>query len=234
MKKILIMTVAMSAMSMANAGQHWAGFYAGLAGGVAMHDLQLNSYQPGLTSQTDACHRASDFTSLSSGALLGYTYQFANLVVSGVEADFLFNSYQNNSASCYSTINSGVYDRFTFQNQMQATIKGRVGRALIWHNRSLLPYLTAGVGLARFAATYTNEGSNYYSTSNTQPGWLLGAGIEWAFLSNWSLRAEYDYTQYGSYNLRLPSVYGLIDPDGNARFDLSTNHVFIALNYWVN
>jgi hypothetical protein len=32
--------------------------------------------------------------------------------------------------------------------------------------------------------------------------------------------------------LKIPSVYGLIDLNGNAQVDLRANNVAIAVNYW--
>src|SRR5262249_23845807 len=31
------------------------------------------------------------------------------------------------------------------------------------------------------------------SINNTNSGWLVGAGIEWAFAPNWSAKVEYNY-----------------------------------------
>ena len=31
------------------------------------------------------------------------------------------------------------------------------------------------------------------SNNNTNSGWLVGAGIEWAFAPNWSAKVEYNY-----------------------------------------
>ena len=63
---------------------------------------------------------------------------------------------------------------------------------------------------------------------------LIGAGIEWAFKKNWSLRAEYDYVNYGNtIQLNIPVVYDLVDPNGQAKLDLSSNNLVIAISYWI-
>ena len=137
-------------------------------------------------------------------------YQFTNSFVSGIEANATFNTNQKHTLSCNSEFNPDVYDRFTFRNQLQTSIKGRVGRALNWNKNTFLPYLTAGASFANLGLTYKNEGGDYYSNTTTQAGWLIGAGIEWAFMQHWSLRAEYYYVDYGNaINLNIPSVYGL-------------------------
>ena len=79
-----------------------------------------------------------------------------------------------------------------------------------------------------------NEGGDFYSKNTTRTGWLIGTGIEWSFRKNWSLRAEYAYVDYGNtLKLKIPSVYGLVDPNGNARVSLNTNSILVAINYWI-
>jgi len=212
----------------------WTGFYAGMDAGFAFNNVQLKSQQLGFTNPSETCNTSSDFSTFFPGIQLGYMYQFPNYFVSGIEADATFNTNQKDTLSCNSNFNHNVYDRFTFKNRMQSSIKGRVGRAVNWNKKILLPYLTAGASFVNVGLTYQNEGGDYYFKNTTQAGWLIGAGIEWAFGKNWSLRAEYGYIDYGNtIKLKIPSVYKLVDPNGNARVDLSYNTVLIAINYWV-
>jgi opacity protein-like surface antigen len=39
--------------------------------------------------------------------------------------------------------------------------------------------------------------------SETRTGWTVGGGIEWAFWSNWSAKAEYDYYDFGTRTITL-------------------------------
>ena len=36
------------------------------------------------------------------------------------------------------------------------------------------------------------------SASETRLGWTIGAGLEWAYIPNWSLKLEYGYLDLGS------------------------------------
>ncbi len=212
----------------------WTGFYVGMNAGLVFNKVQLRSQHLGFTSPSDTCNTSANFLSLSPGMQLGYMYQFPNDLVSGIEANVTLNANQSNSLSCTSNFNPNVYDRFTFRNQMQTAIKGRIGRALAWNNSTLLPYLTVGTSFAKVGLTYKNEGGDYYSQNAIKPGWLIGAGIEWAFRQHWSLRAEYSYVNYGkAINLTLPSLYGLLDPNGKARVYLSANNFTVVINYWI-
>lgn len=227
MAKGAILTMGMVGAAHAD---RWTGFYAGANVGAVFNDTQVKSQQLGFTSPNETCNVSSDVASFSPGIQLGYMYQFPNDVVSGIEANIGFNTNQKHTLNCSSEFNPNVYDRFTFKNQLQTAIKGRVGYAL----SNLLPYLTAGASFANVGLTYKNEGSDYYSNTNTKAGWLIGAGIEWPFMAHWSLRAEYYYVGYGNaINLKIPSIYGLEDPDGNARVNLSANNVVVAINYWI-
>ena len=37
-----------------------------------------------------------------------------------------------------------------------------------------------------------------FGASETRVGWTVGAGVEWAFWDNWSVKLEYDYLDFGS------------------------------------
>ena len=39
------------------------------------------------------------------------------------------------------------------------------------------------------------------SASNTNSGWLVGAGIEYGFTPNWSAKIEYDYLGLNTWNV---------------------------------
>jgi outer membrane immunogenic protein len=43
------------------------------------------------------------------------------------------------------------------------------------------------------------------SNSNTISGWLFGGGLEWAFASNWTLKAEYDYIGLNGRTFTIPA-----------------------------
>ncbi|WP_298625175.1 outer membrane beta-barrel protein [uncultured Legionella sp.] len=212
----------------------WTGFYAGINAGLVFNSIQLGSQQLGFTNPSEQCNISSDFSRLLPGIQLGFMHQFSNNFVSGIEANIAFNTNKTETLACDCPDFSIVSDRFSFKRQKQSSIKARVGRTLNWNASLLLPYLTAGASLANSELTYSNEGGDYYSQKTNQTGPLVGAGIEWAFKNNWSLRAEYNYVDYGNViKMQIPSIYGLIDPNGNARVDLSSNNIVVSINYWI-
>jgi outer membrane immunogenic protein len=58
-----------------------------------------------------------------------------------------------------------------------------------------MPYVTGGLAFGNFQA------GNVFGTSNTtNAGWTLGAGVEYAFAGNWTVKAEYLYVDLGNFN----------------------------------
>lgn len=236
--KINSMVSGMVALGMASVtyaeNTLWTGWYAGVDAKSSFSDAQLSSQQLGFTNPSDTCNQSSNYSIFSSGAQLGYLYQASNSFVSGVEINATVNNNQKHNFSCYSAFNPGVYDGFTLRNQMQTSVKGRVGHEETWGQYRLLPYMTAGMSIAKMGLSYQNEGGNYYNTEASYAGWLIGAGLEWAITQHWSFRVEYSYVDYGrNIKLNLPTVYGLNDPNGVANMNLSTSNIDLAVNYWV-
>jgi outer membrane immunogenic protein len=227
-------SLSITMIGIASAENTWTGFYAGVNAGNASNKIELQSQQFGFDNIEGTCNRKATYSTLYPGVQLGYMHQFSNNLVSGIETNFTLNQNQKKILSCKSEYNAGVYDRFTFRNQMQTSIKARVGSAINFNNNNYLPYLTAGAALATVGLTYRNEGGDYYSTATTKTNWLIGAGIEWAFMQHWSLRAEYNYVNYkNTINLKIPSVYDLLDPDGGSRVHINSSNVFVAISYWI-
>lgn len=235
MKKITIMILlAVGLVDCAYADHNWSGVYAGVNAGVAFNSAQLHSQQIGFTNLNNTCDASADFSTFGSGVQFGYLHQFANLIAVGVEGNFNLNANQITALSCVSQFNANVYDRFLLRTQMQTAVKARVGRVVSWQQYHLFPYLTTGASFANIDLTYLNEGGDYYSQKAIHPGWLLGAGVEWEFRQHWSLRAEYDYVDYGNaINVNLPSVYNLQDANGNGHVNLNTSSLSAALSYWL-
>jgi outer membrane immunogenic protein len=161
----------------------WSGFYIG--GQVG--------YEWGRTSATvfetagPASIGLGGFNSngVVGGAHIGYNYQISQFVV-GLEGDVNGAGYRG------SNVFLGAAS-FTTRNDIDGSVRGRVGVA--W-DRALI-YATGGAAFAPFRHTITVFGGGVDEESTTRVGWTIGGGIEYAITNNWSLRAEYRYTDYG-------------------------------------
>jgi outer membrane immunogenic protein len=170
---------------------NWTGFYvgavAGYAWGTSQHIVPLTSGGP------LAGVNASDPFKVSGGlfgATLGYNYQINNWVV-GIEGDWSLSTKSGVHGSSISLLNP----LFTVSTSEQslATVRGRVGYAF----DRFLAYGTFGWAMARVKAEDFSLLS-VASETQTMTGWAAGAGVEYAFLQNWSVKAEYLYVDLGS------------------------------------
>jgi outer membrane immunogenic protein len=133
------------------------------------------------------------------GGTIGYTLQ-TGLWVWGIEGDFDYSAMKDEVGG------------LEVKAPWFATVRGRIGYAG-WGN--LLPYITGGAAFAKLEVDAGAAGSD----SDTRVGWTLGAGLEYALWSNWSVKVEYLYADLGTYDI------------GGGDVDFTTNIVRAGLNY---
>lgn len=124
------------------------------------------------------------------GGQLGFNWQVRNFVL-GFEADFDGAANNNNTDTVLIPTVGTI--QVTSNNRWITTLAGRFGVT----NDYWLFYGKAGIGWAGNDDTITNltTGASTITVANTDnnSGWLVGAGIEWAFAPNWSAKVEYNY-----------------------------------------
>lgn len=209
--------------------EFWTGFYAGISLGGKFASADIRSNHSGLINPDGTCNVNSSIDSFFPGVQFGYLHQFDSNVVLGVEGDFTYNTQNRKNITCPCPTYLQARDHFRVENLLQGSLRGRLGYAL---KGNLLPFVSVGVSFADMGINYNNEGSNSYNKTATQAGWLAGAGLEWGFADNLSVRAEYYYSAYNRLNIAIPSVYGLRDPNGAGHLNVTDNTLKIALNYW--
>jgi outer membrane immunogenic protein len=172
--------------------QSWQGFYVGVNGGWGSSKVSWEFTGVGTT----ADHTGNGYL---LGGTLGYNYQINNWVV-GLEGDWDWanikgsTSCPNPAFTCGTTVNS------------IGTIRGRVGYA--WN--SLLLYGTAGYAFGNVKVEITGPTSG--SQTQMAGGLVYGAGLEYAFLGNWSAKVEYLRADLGTKTYDLsPVTASLID-----------------------
>jgi outer membrane immunogenic protein len=90
-----------------------------------------------------------------------------------------------------------------------ATATTRLGYA----EESWLMYTKGGLAVSRNSYTLTQLGSAASGTTgsetgtDTRPGLVVGAGVEWAFWKGWSAVAEYDYINFGSKQVLMSGTF---------------------------
>jgi outer membrane immunogenic protein len=161
----------------------WTGLYVGAQIGYAWGKDSLTVTDPNGIQVISGSYTPGG---VIGGALVGYNLQL-NSLVAGVEGDVEGTGYSQSASFGGATFSTRI--------PVQGSVRVRLGLAL---DRALL-YVTGGAAFAGFDNTYLT-GLGYDSVSKTRTGWTVGGGIEYALNTNWTIRAEYRYADYGSFN----------------------------------
>jgi outer membrane immunogenic protein len=160
-----------------------------------------------------------------AGGQVGCNYQAANNIVIGIEGEGFWSGMKGSFTALEDgggLGDPGTFTRFESRNRWDADLAARLGYA--W-GRALL-YGKAGVAFGSFNYTETHDDfptthgcPNQIFTANgiingqcsvgvnkTQAGLLLGVGLEYGFTDNWTGKIEYNYIDYGTFNLAYPSL----------------------------
>jgi outer membrane immunogenic protein len=152
-----------------------------------------------------------------AGFQIGCDYQ-AGAWVYGVEGQASFVLGDSSSDHRLTTIVRSSVDYL-------GTLAVRVGYA--WGPTLL--YARGGAALKRDSYRLTDAADSPLGSANETPfGWLIGAGFEWAFTPNWSLKFEYSYLDFGSHSVTFTLFDGATE-----RFDIE-QHIHTAkvgMNY---
>jgi outer membrane immunogenic protein len=138
----------------------------------------------------------------SGGGQVGANYQVNWLVVGG-EAVFDWLSNDHNSSNSVFIPGVGAL-QVSANDRWITTAAARVGVA----TNNWLFYAKGGggwVGTNNFTLTnVTTAGSISGSNNRGDSGWLVGAGIEWAFAPNWAAKIEYNFLGLNDSTFTVP------------------------------
>jgi len=203
---------------------NWTGPYLGLHGGYGWGDKTWN-----LTVPIASFDAGADFSTNGwlGGAQIGFNYQIENWVW-GLEADFSWSNIDGNRTTV--APNAEVAD-FSVGLDWLATITGRVGIA---YDRSLF-YIKGGAAWVREEYGFSSPTLGVAgSTHRTRGGWTVGAGWEWAYPENWTVRLEYNYMDFRTHRNLTLSGLGVVPappPDPSWDIEQQVHAVKFAINY---
>jgi len=222
---------------------NWTGFYIGLNAGGFFDDgssLTPSGLFPANYGASPLLVSGGNQSGFTGGGQIGYNWQ-ADHAVFGLEADFNFIDRSNGTLTVTGLPPTpfgfgaapNIFHSALGRSDFFGTVRGRIGYS--W-NRTLL-YLTGGLAYTdggHPSATFTNaDGVQYanFTTSSRSVGYTVGAGLEYAWTNNWSVKAEYLFVDFGgSRTLADP-----VTPDGAGyTFTASSDHFSVArvgLNY---
>ncbi len=185
-------------------GYSWTGFYAGINAGYGFGKSDWSG--AGTTGSTSP-------KGALAGVTLGYNLQTGSWVW-GLEGDVDYSWVKG------STVGTGACGGVGCEtkNTWLGTARGRLGYAG-WDR--WLPYLTGGAAFGNIKMTPAVGAGD----SKTRFGYALGAGVEYAVLTNWTAKIEYLYADLGTANCAAGSCPTSTD------VSFKENLVRLGLNY---
>jgi len=177
------------------------------------------------------------------GGQVGCDYQFAGNWVIGLAGDFSWANIQGQGVDPFFAGKNGGPLTLTSKTDGLASATGRLGYAF----DRLLIYGKGGAAWAHDRYTAQNLptlNGNFCGTlaaltpcnpsgTATRWGWVVGGGIEWAFVNNWSAFAEYDHYFFGSKTIQLSDVTVSVGAPtaGNFNIKQDIDVVKVGINY---
>jgi outer membrane immunogenic protein len=196
----------------------WSGFYIGAHGGFGSSQFRG-------TFADSQNFGAFDFPvdGAVAGAQVGYLWQFGR-VVYGVEID---GSWANLNGS---VTNDGIEQEL--KTNFLGSARFRSGVTI----DNVLLYTTAGLAYGRSKFSASGDLQEPGSVKLNDWGFVGGLGLEWAFAPNWSLRGEYLYYRFDTFDDDGKDISNLTSLSNSTDFaKLDAVHVGrVALNYRFN
>ena len=191
----------------------WTGFYIGAHGGYGWSNFSGDDPTTGGTDTAQA-------RGWLGGVTVGYNYQINSFVV-GVEGDYSWADV-NKTDSDPLGLGGGEAN---LKNDFFATAAVRLGYAV---DRFLL-YGKGGVAWTRDKWDITDGVGGFANGTFGRTGWMLGAGVEYAFWNNWSAKLEYNYLHFKSIEENLTTGGGLTATPAN--ISLNSHLLKLGVNY---
>lgn len=171
----------------------WTSCYAGLQAGGGLGQTNLTD-----SAGTIAATGVVGFTSANTGIAgyllggqIGCDYQFASNWVAGFEGSAGWGNISGNTTVAI----PGDSVNFTENTDLLTSVTARIGYA--WNDWLL--YAKGGAAWTGNRYTASDAAGLFaFAGLETRLGWTAGAGIEWAFSRNWSVKLEYDYYGFGT------------------------------------
>lgn len=193
-----------------------------------------------------------------AGGQIGCDYQFANNWVVGLAGDFSWTSLDGSRADPFAFAGgdpffggkAGVPATLRDQTEWLASVTGRLGYAwdrwmlygkggVAWqHSRDTIqPLMLWGTNLTNLCTSINPATPCVASGTDTDAGWTIGVGLEWAFADNWSAGIEYDHYGFGSHSVTLtapPTFAGGASGSAPITVNQRIDAVKVTLDYHFN
>jgi outer membrane immunogenic protein len=178
----------------------WTGFYLGANAGTVWGDFNKGG------------KFINPKTGFTGGLTGGYNYQFGQYVA-GVEADYNYSGLSGVGATA--ALPAPVKGSLTRYGTARARLGMSFDRALV--------YATGG-----YAFGFSSMHNGIAKMTDTHHGYVIGAGLEYAFTQNVSAKAEYLYMPLGA-GKNIPAASQLVTVPNKTGIDASV--IRAGVNY---
>jgi outer membrane immunogenic protein len=194
---------------------NWTGFYIGGNVGYGWSHRDFTNMITGTITGTSGTVQNSAINSGTDdgkgwlgGGQIGFNYQFLNNWVAGVEADIDAAHIASSTSACFTAlVGTSICGTRDTDVKGFGTVRGRLGYAVnnvlvygtggwAWGHGSNTTQITC-IGPGCPGVSVVPATSPAPASVDVNPsGWAAGGGVEWAFLPNWTVRAEYLHLQF--------------------------------------
>ena len=224
----------------------WSGFYVGAFGGYKFASVDTTLDPTGdwnlfpLDQSTIEDHTADNLDTSGGevGGLLGFNFQ-RGCWVFGIEGTggylFLRDSDDSGTFALPTLTDKSIQQ--AFRTTWLATVGGRIGYSIA----NWLPYITGGAAFGD--VTYESRLHNVFGSptgpyisgdreDDTNVGWFVGGGMQYAFGAHWAIRAQYEFIDLGSISFDSPGAPPIfVDFTTHNRAELREHNVSLALMF---
>jgi outer membrane immunogenic protein len=179
-----------------------------------------------------------DTSGFLGGGQVGCDWQFTPNWVIGIEGAASWADLKGDTDFVNFPV-EGATETFHAKTDFLASVTGRIGWT--WDRWMLYAkggaawshdkYKIDGFGDVVFLCIVGNPCTPPFTASETRTGWTVGAGVEWAFWSNWSAKLEYDFYDFGSRRVTFVDSNDIPFP---ADVDQRIHTVKFGINYRFN
>ena len=173
-------------------------------------------------------------TGVVIGGEIGCDYQFAGNVVIGIEGTASGTTMRG--SAFVGLPFTGELALVQSTNDFLASVTGRIGYAF----DTVLLYGRGGVAVAGdkydvsggdFAAGLV-PGPFHFNGADNRYGWIVGAGVDWAFTPHWSMNVEYDFYRFGSGGILMTDQFSALTGVVDVRQNVQV--IKVGLNFHIN
>lgn len=225
---------------------NWTGFYIGGFGGYKFNSVDLDTHLAGTwdvipDDRNFVAARSSgdlDNGGGEAGGLIGYNWQF-NCWVVGLEGSGGYLWARDNENTGYDAF--GTFFPTKTSSSFETHYLGTFGPRLGYSFGQWLPYITGGLAVGDLEYTQSIQNPPILdpiyrqvgSVHDTNVGWMVGGGLQFAINNHWSVRGQYQYIDLGSVDFSTSSLDSFANPPytGHHEASLREHNASFAIIY---